>query len=117
MNTGHRKKSGNGRIPTSRSMVKLWLQFRLKLLPVLSCNRAMLFNRYSYMRFNISDYTNWEGGVKDIGCLSTGCSEYFRLAIRPKSAFTWTAYDKGTVFPYICVSKCPVNFKIYPGRM
>ena len=63
------------------------------------------------------EYTNWEGGVENIGCLSTGCSEYSGLAIRPKSGFTWTSFDKGSEFPYICVSQCPVHFKWYPGNI
>ena len=77
----------------------------------------MLLLQYTNSKKIITlDYINWEGGVEDIGCYSTGCSEYSRLAIRPKSAYTWTAYDRGTKLPYICVSQCPVNFKWYPCK-
>ena len=69
-----------------------------------------------YLLISTLEYTNWEGGIENIGCVSTKCSEYSGLAINPKSGFTWNAFDKGTALPYICVSKCPVNFKWYPGK-
>ena len=69
-----------------------------------------------YLLISTLEYTNWEGGIENIGCVSTKCSEYSGLAINPKSGFTWNAFNKDTALPYICVSKCPVNFKWYPGK-
>ena len=63
------------------------------------------------------EYTNWESGIQNIGCLNSGCTDNNGLVVRPDSDFAWNAYDKDSELPYICVSKCPVNFKLYPGTL
>ena len=65
--------------------------------------------------YHIPDYTNWESGIENIGCLGTGCEAWDGITLVSKSNFAWNANDKSKELPYICMSKCPVNFIWYKG--
>ena len=71
-----------------------------------------------------TDFTQWEGGVVDIGCsLSAGCSANDGLTATPsigsggtEISVTWVAKDKDYSLPYICMSSCPRYYYYLPGN-
>jgi hypothetical protein len=59
-------------------------------------------------RQNMTRYTNWNGGTVGVGC-APACLSMFGMTITaPK--WKWKAQNKGTPYPYICVSDCAVGY-------
>ena len=82
-------------------------------------DKINLFNNFEQHKLKLyalnADFTNWESGLENIGCLGSGCTEYDGITVVSKSNFAWNAVDKSQELPYICMSQCPVHFIWYPG--
>ena len=56
----------------------------------------------------MTQYANWKGGTEGVGCAPACLSMWGMTIMAPK--WTWKAVNKGTAYPYICVSDCAIGY-------
>lgn len=69
-----------------------------------------------------AEFTRWEGGVANIGCIGSSCSNEYALTAagifdesQGKLIIYWNAMNKDNKMPYICQSKCPRYYQWFPS--
>ena len=69
-----------------------------------------------------TEYTKWEGGEQNIGCIGSTCTETDGIvavtnyvASSDSVSVNWNAIDKENTLPYICQSKCPYGYTWFKG--